>query len=358
MFSIVATVKVNAHPPSSVLFFLPFGLLPYGLSYLAWNALSAACLGFAASVLARELDITLSRTAFVLIAILGFAGGPVFEQMVFGQTNAVTLGFLVLAWRAHRRGQVQEGCWLGAAAAMLFPWSLRRPLRRSTLACRRRAPPTSSSLTLPLVLFGTNTWSEFIAKGMPGGRLERPVAERLSVGVLEETVRLAKPGQSRAVRGAVAYWVGYSLSIALLALATTWLIVFRHRDIKGDRSYAIGICAMLLLSPTCWPHYFLMLIIPLAILWHEHRDSVAHRRVVATCFVLLFAPAGVYMVLFVGGGVVGPLVAVTALAVQTYVILGMWALAGNRQLIDLFSRTPLAPPEVGTASVKTPSQAA
>ena len=37
--------KVNAHPPSSILFFLPFGLLPYGLSYLAWNLISAACLG-------------------------------------------------------------------------------------------------------------------------------------------------------------------------------------------------------------------------------------------------------------------------------------------------------------------------
>src|SRR5262249_24241530 len=133
-------------------------------------------------------------------------------------------------------------------------------------------------------------------------------------------------------------------------LATCWLIVVRQRDIRGDRSYAIAVCAMLLLSPTCWPHYFLMLLIPLAVLWHEHRDSTIHRRVIMTCFILLFAPGGLYVALFAGEPVVGPALALTGLAAQTYVLLGVWSLAAHRGLLNGLARNALPTPAVSDAN--------
>ena len=98
LYPIVATVKINAHPPSSVLLYLPFALLPYGVSYLTWNLISGLCLTVSAVVVVRELAIVPSRCALLGLGVLGLLGGPVFEQMVFGQTNAVTMAFLVLAW--------------------------------------------------------------------------------------------------------------------------------------------------------------------------------------------------------------------------------------------------------------------
>src|SRR5262249_31408670 len=123
LYAIVATVTVNAHPPSSVLFYLPFALLPYGASYFAWNVLSMVCLALAAAVVARELNLQPSPRALGWTAALTVLGGPLFEQMFFGQSSAVIGLMLVMAWRAHRRGgEFQEGSWLGVAAAFkLFP---------------------------------------------------------------------------------------------------------------------------------------------------------------------------------------------------------------------------------------------
>jgi hypothetical protein len=332
LYSIVATVKVNAHPPSSILFFLPFGLLPYGPSYLVWNLISAACLGLAFAIVVRELGITPSLPVFLLMAVLGSLAGPVFEQMVFGQTNAVTLALLALAWRAHRRGeQVQEGCWIGAAAAIkLFPLVLLMipfgARRWRSLAAAVATVAVFGSLSL--TLFGSNVWSEFATKGLPEAVIWSDLWPNASLSGFWRKLFISQNlGNLVAAPSLLAYRIAYGASAAMLILGSLWLVVVRHREVRGDRSYAIGICTMLLLSPTCWPHYYLMLIVPLAILWHEHRESVLPRRLVAAGFLLLFVPAGVYFGPCAYLSVTGPFFALTCLAVQTYTLLGLWFLA-------------------------------
>jgi hypothetical protein len=317
--------------------------------------MSGACIGMVAAIVVTELNLKLSPRALVLIAVLGFTGGPIFEQMVFGQTNAVTLAFLALAWRAHRRGwQGQEGWWLGAAAAMkLFPLVL---FIVPFGARRWRAVATAVGTTillmsLPLALFGTDCWSQFSTHGMLEAVAWSDLWPNVSLsGFWKKLFVSQNLGHPVPFPSPTGYWVGYSLSCAFLGLVTSWLIVVRHRDIRGDRSYAIAVCAMLLLSPTCWPHYFLMLLIPLAVLWHEHRDSAIHRRVITTCFVLLFAPGGLYVALFAGQPVVGPALALTGLAAQTYVLLAVWSLAAHRGLLNGLARNALPTPPVSDAN--------
>ena len=170
LYAIVATVTVNAHPPSSVLFYLPFGLLPYGFSYFAWNVLSMACLAMAAVIVARELNFTPSPRALGWIAALTVLGGPLFEQMFFGQSSAILTILLVMAWQAHRKGwQGREGALLGIAAAFkLFPivlfmiplgtrrWRSLAAAIATTLAC----------LGVSVAIFGPRIWIEYTRTGL------------------------------------------------------------------------------------------------------------------------------------------------------------------------------------------------
>ena len=318
-------------------------------------------------VVVRELDVMPSRRALVWIGVLGLLGGPVFEQMVFGQTNAVTVAFLVLAWHAQRRGwQVQEGCWLGLAAALkLFPLVLLMiPLggRR----WRALASGLGTALLiggLSVTLFGADIWKEFATKGMSEAVLWSDLWPNASLSGFWKKLYISQNLGIPLKQGSslVGYWIGYGLSAAAVALATFWLIVVRGRPGKSDTSYALGIGAMLLLSPTCWPHYFLLLLIPFGVLWRDYRETTFHRRALVTCFVLLFLPSGLYLACCGRGWdeldyVVGPFITLTGLAVQTYALLGVWGLAVNRQVEELRLSRALA--RTDAAGMSHSSQAA
>lgn len=342
MYHIVATVKLNAHPPSSVLFYLPFALLPYRLSFVVWNLLSGLFLGVSAAIVMSELQVLPSRRVLRWLGVLGLLGGPIFEQMFFGQTNAITVLFLVLAWQAHRRGwQGWEGLWLGAAASLkLFPLVL----LIVPLASRRwRTLGTAAAVGLAIAVacvscFGFQIWGEYARTGMSEAVIWSDLWPNASISAFWKKLFIS---QNRGIPvkiwgSQLHYWIGYAISTALVGLTTVGLTAWRRAK-NPDASYALGICAMLLLSPTCWPHYFLMLLVPLTYLWTEYRESVAGRRTLITCFVLLFLPAGLYLGLCGKGWddvefVVLPKITLTALAVQTYALLGLWFLIVKREV--------------------------
>ncbi len=336
IYSIVATVKVNAHPPSSVLFYLPFALLPYKLSYLTWSLFSITCLALAVTILLRELDLVLSPLAWAVIGFSGFVVGPLFEQMFFGQSNTLTLLLLVLAWQAHRRDRpVWEGCCLGAAVALkLYPlMMLVVPLGGRRWRCLGATTATIILFVgLTIGLFGGSIWNDYARLGMPEAVAWSDLWANASLSAFWRKLFLSQnKGIPVAVVSPAGYWIGYLVSTAVIGLTTLWLGL-RNRAGNGDRFFSVAASSMMLLSPTCWPHYFLTAILPLALLWQDTRESVRGRRIVAVCFLLLFIPTGIYVGLCdkwcdVDSQLVGPLATLTAMAVQTYALIVLWLLA-------------------------------
>jgi len=340
LYPIVATVKVNAHPPSSVLFYLPFSVLPYRLSFVMWNLVSGVCLALAAVILYRELDLAPSRRVFALLAVLGFANGPMFEQMFFAQSNAVTLLLVILAWQAHRRGwQVWEGCCLGAAIALkLYPLVLLVvPLAGRRWRSIGAALTTVSCLVgLSLALFGWDTWKDFAQIGMPEALAWSDLWANASLSAFWQKLFLSQNrGIPVPLSCPAAYRIFYGLSWVVLGLATVWLAL-RERAPISDHSYSVATFAMLVLSPTCWPHYFLLAILPLALLWRDCREMNWSRRMLVGCFCLLFVPAGWYqkccLLLCSPSFAAGPFLCLTFLSMQTYAMVGLWVLAGMAKL--------------------------
>jgi hypothetical protein len=97
---------------------------------------------------------------------------------------------------------------------------------------------------------------------------------------------------------------------------------------------------MLLLSPTCWPAYFMMLLLPVAMLWQESPHGSYRRWMLITCVVLLLVPPGLcWACCGINqeriNSAVGPLATLTALALQTYAVFGLWSLAATQEILAL-----------------------
>ncbi len=322
---------VNAHPPSTILLFLPFGLLPYGLSFITWNLVSALCLGLAVGVIASELEWQPSVGTVLAIAAAGLFCSPFFEQMFLGQTNAVTLTLLVLAWQAHRRDwQYAEGCWLGLAAALkLFPLAL-LVIPLGGMRWRSLASAIGMILLVLLLsftLFGWTIWGQYTHTGLPEAVSWGDSWPNCSLAAFWKKLFVSQnKGLTVPWRSPFGFWLGYLFSAGVVGLTTLSLSLLPRREPRSDHLYALGVCAMLLLSPTCWPHYFLMLLLPCVLLGSCCR-GVSGWLLVGCC-VLLFLPANVYCYnpRWIKD-VVGPLETLSVLGVQTYALGGLWLIA-------------------------------
>jgi hypothetical protein len=350
LYAIVATVTVNAHPPSSVLFYLPFALLPYGVSYFAWNLLSMVCLAWAAVIVAQELELTPSPRLLAWITVLAVLGRPLFEQMFFGQSSAVMSLMLVFAWQAHRRGwQYREGSWLGIAAAFkLFPLVLfmipfgTRRWRSLTTA----VGVASLSILLSVFVFGTKVWTEYTRTGLSEAVAWSDLWSNVSLNGFWKRLFVS---QNRGLSvqewtSPVSFWAGYLCTSALVGLITLRRVAADRGTTHADSSYGLAILAMLLLSPTCWPTYFLMAILPLILLWRECPAGSYRRYALVVCLLLLFGPASVgmfascFVLPFLSTNdhdtlhrlvlsVANPGVTLVFLGVPTYALAGVWTLA-------------------------------
>jgi hypothetical protein len=110
----------------------------------------------------------------------------------------------------------------------------------------------------------------------------------------------------------------------------------RHASVaqRGDLSFALAVTAMLLLSPICWAHYLLLMLVPLAIAWLQlpaSRFLRAWFALVAGAFWLGYPL--VWTALDLIGRTATPFASLGVLSYQFYALLGFFALA-LMELVD------------------------
>jgi hypothetical protein len=145
-----APVEYDAHPPASVLFFLPLSLLPYMPASLLWGLL---CLGaYLASglLLLREPGWLSLRgvTAFLVFSLLW---QPLTLSEQVQNVMQVLLLLLVAAWILERRGHPRLAGILLGIAALLKVWPLL--LLVGTLLLRRWRVFLAGSVTVVAGIF-------------------------------------------------------------------------------------------------------------------------------------------------------------------------------------------------------------
>jgi hypothetical protein len=330
-------IPVNAHPPSSVLLTLPLALLSYPDAVLVWNLISLTALLASLWLVVWQLRIPLSRwSIFPLIALLLLCS-PLRQQVSQGQLNLVLLLLLTGAWAAQR--SLKWG-WAGtlvgtAAAIKLFPGFL-----FLYFALRRQWKAVAAGVLSLLVLSGVTAavlgadayesygrevltsvasyQSGWINASLPGlwTKLFDPATEQEHVSPLWRSPALARAGA----------WLSRGLVVLLLAPA-----VWRARtQAKTDRAFAVTTIAMLLVSPITWDHYFLLLLVPLAVLWTQLPPGNLARVSFLTIVAMLWIePVRLYDHLIPGGhqhGMASPAATLSVLSLHCYALLGLFVL--------------------------------
>lgn len=292
-----ATINL-AHPPTLVMFYLPVAWMPYDWAYVTWGLVALA--GYSWLVLAAlrgsgwEGGRGPERWFWAAVFL---AWVPFRDQMFEGQTSLFVALLMYGAWAADRRGRpVASGACVAVAGLLkLFPllllgyFLLRGRFVALASACliyaagagaavavfgpaeatryaTEIAPPESK--TCSVNPYNVSLWSVFYRVFADNARfVEHPLfAPAVDLG---------------AGAGALAAAACGAVLVAFL------LVCWRApRDaVGGDRAFAAGVVASLLLSPLTWQHYLLATVVPLLVLW-RHYGTRGRREVLA--LVLLF----------------------------------------------------------------------
>ncbi|MDH3716538.1 MAG: DUF2029 domain-containing protein [Planctomycetota bacterium] len=326
-------LEVNAHPPTSVLMVLPFAALDYSNATLAWNLLSLLALGISLWLLCRGLGVDWSPWALLPLIGLLLLCSPFRHQMNQGQLNLVLLLLLTLVWAAARADRpIWAGVFLGVATAFkFFPGFL-----LLHFAAQRRWNIVAAALmalvaitVLTAVVLQPVTYTTYVSDVLP--QVGEFRADWLNSSIAGLGTKLFDPLSQR--RNVVLLWANEPLArlVGILGSAVVlllWLHAQRRARTARDQDFAFGlsVITMLLVSPITWDHYFLLLIIPLAILWVSLPETTTARVAFLLVILLLCLPPIPLWERFIPGGQNGTAHPVHTLTVLSYGLYGLLAL--------------------------------
>jgi hypothetical protein len=369
-------LKVNAHPPTSVLLALPLAGFDYPDAVLVWNLGSLGALVTSLWLVAHEMGIALSAwTLFPTVTLLLLCN-PLRQQVNQGQLNLILLLLVTGVWVAERTARPRwAGALLGAATAIkLFPGFLFLyfAMRRQWRIVASGAISFAALTGLTAAVLGPETYRSYIVEVLP--KLERfrdewanaslvglwtklfnPQAvdirldwphcslvgsmARLFASQTGDSTRLIPGGMPIARteplwRNAVLAQVGAPLSCTAVVAVLARAIRRARSRTDHDRTFGLALTTMLLISPISWDHYFLILIIPLALVWAGLPTSGRARVLFLINLAALWVSPFQVWITFIQPQWVGqsvptcvstPTHTISVLSFQCYALLGLFA---------------------------------
>lgn len=286
--------------PILALAFLPFASLG---AYFA-GAIFAS-LGVAAAILAYFQLVRmarLGRRGRWLLAGLFVINGPLFYCLRQGNATVFVLPMLLAALCALEIGHERKCGVLLGAIALLKPPLLLLPgyyvLRRRWPVVVAAAAVVLGTTVASLLVFGVDVhraWYDCCVRPFQGRALSSYTSQSLSSFL----VRWTTEGDCGEVWWPVAVGARFEAlhhgSVAFLAVVTLALCLSRaghKRDVANRLDFCLVLCLALIASPVCWTHYFLLLLLPGALLLSNSVGprSVGRLAALAFAFAVLSPP--------------------------------------------------------------------
>ncbi len=326
--------KVNAHPPSSVLLFLPLAGLEFSSAFRAWNLTSLLLAFFALLLIIRHLGLPLSPWAALPMVSLALLCNALWDDLLNGQYALILLYLLVVIWAADRSGRpVLAGVFLALATAIkLFPgllflyFMLRR--RWSALVAGLIASTVIAGATV--ATFGMNIYQHYFYDVYPRFSWFRNAWTNASLWGFWSRLFDGAPGVKRGYDQTAPILYAPDLALLLTLASGVAVLSFLARFVAKtpsrhppDDEFGLAIVAMLLVSPLTWPHHLLLLIVPFSITWRQLRPDDTRRWLfLAIVFATLFlSPQLLINYLLDTAQTASPLHALTVFPIQTYMII-------------------------------------
>ncbi len=261
-------INRGTYPPTFIWCFSPLTRLPVRWAFFVWQALSIVCLAAGLLLLMRE---TVSRraAAWLTLGVVFFA--PMELHMAFSQTQFMVLLMLVLVIRALEHSRDAEAGSILAAAALLRAYPLAMAgylvVRRHWKALGWMAVGLAVGGTTTVAAVGLKTCFDFrYVPAMITQRcfLEDPHQIALGSFIARMFWRLGDSGligQHESLREVVSFTVCAAVGIFVMVL--TWTRETNENEPDTDRrAYSLWIATMILISPTSWDHYLVLLLLP------------------------------------------------------------------------------------------------
>jgi Glycosyltransferase family 87 len=271
-------------PPTFLLCFEPLTLLSPHRAFWAWTAINALSF-LVALILLLRCTPGLSRDATMAIAAIAILYPPVPDHLIWGQNKMLVLLMLVLMLRWMQQGRDAAAGWILAFASLLRAF----PLLLAGYLLLTKRWRVLTHLIAGLVVGGLVTIA-FVGVGRSFSFLRAP-------GYLTEQWREALPGNI-AVGPSVSrlfwYFFGIHLSttqewvrrifsclaqLAVIAFTIKATLSRASDEEQMGRLFSLWIMAAILLSPTSWFYYLVLLTIPLV----ELSAAALHRGVSRRC---------------------------------------------------------------------------
>jgi hypothetical protein len=325
----------NAHPPTSVLLALPVAWLDYRDAMLAWNLFSLAALAASLWLMNRGLGVASSPWALLPLGAFLLVCGPFQQQMYQGQLNLVLLLLLTGTWAADRAGRPHlAGTLLGAATAVkLFPGFLLLYflLRRDWRAVAAAAVSFALLTGLTAGVLGLAAYRDYITDVLPNVAAYQ--SDWLNASFAGFWSRLFNPTSHQNI--VIPLWTSPTLAAAgtlvcrvALVAVLVWGLWRMETSADRDLGFGLFLVAMLLVSPVAWDHYFLLLVLPVIVIWQRLRNAGLTRWLFAIIPAILSLNMGWYYQQLIppglNGGAAGPTQPLTVVALPFYALLALF----------------------------------
>jgi hypothetical protein len=363
-------IEHNAHPPPSVLLALPFAGLDCPEATLAWNLISLTALAVSLVLVGHAMGLGFSLWYMCPAVTLLLICNPLLQQVNQGQLSLLLALLVTGTWVAERSGRrMLAGVLLGTAtAAKIFPGFLFLYflLRRQWLVIAAGACAFAAITGLTLVLLGPQTYADYIKEAMP--HLAQYRSDWLNASLVGFWCKLFDAGTGESAKHVRVLWPSQALAWLGILLSCGLVLAWWARRVwrshqesgvgsresgvrsqesgvrsqrSGDHAFGLSVIVMLLVAPITWEHYFLLLIVPLALTWQALPAADWARAVFLVILACLWINPALLWEAFIADteglqrGVASPWQTVTLLSFQCYALLGLFVFC-----YWLFDRSP------------------
>ena len=264
-------------PPTMLWLFAPLESLPVGAAFGLWVCLEIASLAIVLWLTRRLLEGRLSTRGWRFVCAGTLASEALYHHFYFSQIQLLLAALLLAAYACQRRGKHWTACLAVTAAGLLklfpfvlLPWFVWRS--EGGVKARMGKAITVILVTAVCIwLTGWSRWVDFSRDAMP---IIADAAKR-SLGQFSIASFAAKFGGRMQTIGSLA-------GLALVA-ASYWRCAWFGGDREAE--FCLLTVAMLMGGMAVWPHYFVLLILPMAVAATHIRAKPSLRRI--TLYALL-----------------------------------------------------------------------
>ena len=260
-----------SNPPTLAVAWLPFSYLSVEAARRAWIGVSVLCLCISLLLIVQEFGCSRELWAIVGLSALFTLPVPARDQFLEGQMYAFLLLLHVIGWRAYigRRDAI-AGIALGLALALKlsgWPIGLLFLAQRRWSAVRWTIATTAVAVLITMPLVGIASWRYLLFVEIPYV-LHWPYATLTAyqdtTGFWQHLFRHDAALNPTPIMDAPAL-------AGLLTLGTTvgacLALIARQRTAAVDFAAAVALTE--LLSPVAEQYHYIVLLLPLAVLWRE-----------------------------------------------------------------------------------------